>query len=194
MISNTDFDLFLHAQGEFMDIIGVKTSSEKARLVALREAAVGLTLEAAEVLEHAAPVTKPWKSGPASKNKELKRRSDLIEETVDVLFFVLEIFKAAGLEAEDVMSIYAAKTTYNYCRILESIGRSQYEPFARRHILEDEEADISDVNPVAKRIIRKLGIYLLPLPDEEVENFISSPTTWASKILGGVLWKVSQKN
>lgn len=62
--------------------------------------------EVHEALEPLAAGTKPWKDGAVGRSVV---REHVLEETVDVLFFLLEAFIRAGLTARDVEKIYLAK-------------------------------------------------------------------------------------
>lgn len=79
------------------------------------EAAIGISVESAEILEILAKANRKWKSfyGPHSLVKE---------ELIDVMFFILELSVLLGLSGDDLDMLYQAKYDKNLDRLVTSYG------------------------------------------------------------------------
>jgi phosphoribosyl-ATP pyrophosphohydrolase len=113
-------DMLLQQHRRFMDLLGIaESSSFKVEELLSNEqfiaAAVGLIAESTEVLNDLNTSTRPWK---ATRTPEEKRAS-LVEEIIDVFFYLLEIMSMVGMTEEEVMTQYGRKLLINLARICE---------------------------------------------------------------------------
>lgn len=111
-------DKLMAQQSAFMAELNVPTAAqiEGAPVVsdALYDAAVGMVCEAGEVLADLRSRNRPWKAGPDVNH--------VIEETIDVFFYLMEAWLILGLSASDVRAAYWSKLVKNYDRILAAKG------------------------------------------------------------------------
>jgi NTP pyrophosphatase (non-canonical NTP hydrolase) len=106
-------EAMMNSQTQFMHVLGVPVAGEipgdPIASDAVNEAAIGLSCEAAEVLADLRTRKRPWKT-PAT-------RDHVIEESIDCLFYLMEIWLILGVTPSDVEDVYQAKLTKNYDRI-----------------------------------------------------------------------------
>ena len=91
----------------------------------LRSAAIGMAVEASEVLDTLNKAGRVW------KREEYFGDDKVVEETIDVLFYALEILVLKGQATEEqIYHLYKQKFIYNLARIFES----RHSSTARREI------------------------------------------------------------
>jgi hypothetical protein len=107
-------DRLMAQQSAFMADLNVPTAAEivgePVLSDALYDAAVGVVCEAGEVLADLRSRNRPWKDGPNAEH--------VIEEMIDVFFYLMEAWLIMGLSASDVSAAYQSKLAKNYGRIL----------------------------------------------------------------------------
>lgn len=110
-------ETLLNSQHFMMMVLGVEPlDGELPRMElpqALLSAAIGMTCEASEVLDAMNKKNRPWTEGEDSV-------SEVVEETIDTLFFFLEIATLLGLDAKDIDFLYRRKLAINCARKLSS--------------------------------------------------------------------------
>jgi NTP pyrophosphatase (non-canonical NTP hydrolase) len=114
----TNFNDFMLAQGDFMEALGIELPAKGEEYLGrldFKAAIDGMVTEAAEVLDAVSTLTKPWKVKSVDEV-----RSHLLEESIDVLFMLLEVWVFAGLTAQDVATIYQLKLAKNYRRLQDA--------------------------------------------------------------------------
>lgn len=118
MTNYISLDDLLALQARFMSSIGIDPGSgtmlpsNKASQTEMG-AAIGITVESAEILEVMEKANRVWK--PESQPFEHAR-----EELIDVLFFVLELSILFGLNGEDLSRCYLEKYRTNLLRALNA--------------------------------------------------------------------------
>lgn len=103
-------------QKRLMGFLGIPKLTEGEEYLAspiFKSAVDGLVTEGAEVLDAISVMTKPWKQAPIEVVRE-----NVLEESTDVLFMLLEVYLLAGLSADDIVEIYERKLTKNLGRLL----------------------------------------------------------------------------
>lgn len=101
-------------------------------------AATGLILEAAEVLETLNDPSKPWK-----QITEAEAVSQFKNELIDVLFYFLELAVLQSMSWKDIQDTYSAKYRKNLQRIIDSEYSSPWQIHeAKKLILENFVQDI----------------------------------------------------
>lgn len=117
----------LEMQQQLMKVLGVETKEEAEGalpLSGLLEAAIGLSVESAEVLDEMNKATRPWKPRKVSQEH-------IVEESIDVLFYLLEIFTLLGMSDTAVLMNYRIKYFYNLARVLSSFTQNEREDAIR---------------------------------------------------------------
>ena len=101
----SSLDELVYRQAQLMDMLGISTQPVADILTAplFKDVLINMAGEAHEALEPLAAGTKPW------KNDREGVRAHVIEEVVDVLFFVLEACILAGMGAKDIERAYLRK-------------------------------------------------------------------------------------
>lgn len=144
------------------------------------EAAVGMSCEAAEVLNVMNKANRPWVTEtdfvPQTKG-----------ETIDVVFYALEIFSLFGLSEDDVFEMYSKKYIFNLARVAAS------------HTLAERESAMRAVKgmpvlvPVSPKLLKAFQclkdeghITSARSIDEEECDIIENPKSWAEMKNGKV--------
>lgn len=103
-------------QLELMKKLGVNVGAQPPHLkrfsMEVINAVLGICSESGEVADELTHGTKPWKS---SRFDEVKL--SLIEESVDVLFFLMEVWILMGMTPSDIQKLYSEKVDRLYIRI-----------------------------------------------------------------------------
>lgn len=116
----SDLDRLLTKQRELMHLLGIDhlsgtlTINDKPSISEMG-AAIGITVEAAEILEAMDKANRVWKINQEPTVNQVK------EELIDVLFFVLELSVLLDLSGEDLIRLYQEK----YNRNLERLARAK---------------------------------------------------------------------
>ena len=180
-MSKITLEDFLNAQTSFMHILGIDFEDPSS----LQQAVVGTVAEASEMMENAFKIPKPWKE--VSKDWENKKKADLLEESIDVLFFLLEVWSLAGLEEEDIRLIYSGKYTTNLCRILASMDPNDWQPYFINLVAVGEPPKMK-VDKRVKAICDKVVVALNITHHDDMTNFLSDPVSYSRKPLERILW------
>jgi uncharacterized protein YabN with tetrapyrrole methylase and pyrophosphatase domain len=102
-------------QTRFMELLGIPQKDEGAEYLndpVFKAAVDGVVTESAEVLSAMSVLTKPW------KQKSIEAiRADVLEESVDVLFMLLEVFILARVSPDELVKMYRTKLRKNLDRI-----------------------------------------------------------------------------
>ena len=126
MINSTDavekartIESLLKLQRRFMDVLGVKRNEDihpesLLQSPELLNAVTGLVAESVEVLGAMNDRSRPW----VESLDATAARNNVVEETIDTLFYLLEVINLLGLSGEDVVHQYARKFTINMARII----------------------------------------------------------------------------
>jgi NTP pyrophosphatase (non-canonical NTP hydrolase) len=85
-------------------------------------ACIGLVSEAAEVLDALSVISKPWKQVDLEKTRAL-----VLEESLDVLFMLLEVYLDAGFTPADILRRFDDKLMYNLGRLLRVTNNNHPE-------------------------------------------------------------------
>jgi NTP pyrophosphatase (non-canonical NTP hydrolase) len=115
MIGN-ELDLLLARQKMFMRVLNIDPDGGTLlnEDVPSRDeigAAIGVSTEAAEILELINKANRVWKT------KEFNTATEMKEELIDVVFFILELAIFLGLTGEDLLKLYDHKYRKNLIRI-----------------------------------------------------------------------------
>lgn len=94
--------MLMKMQRQLMDLLGLP-KAVSLNSPHIREALLMLVEEIGETYRELPSISKPWRP------QDGMARTRVEEESVDLLFFVLELFNLLGLSAEDVSSIYQKK-------------------------------------------------------------------------------------
>ncbi len=105
-------------QAAFMTVLGI---DDKAFLAHqdwkyLDSAIKGLCSEAGEVLQETNFLTRTWDTTEFNK-----RVNSIVFESLDVYFYLLEVFILLGLSPEEIAAKYQTKLIYNLARVLKKI-------------------------------------------------------------------------
>jgi NTP pyrophosphatase (non-canonical NTP hydrolase) len=98
-------------------------------------AAIGITVESAEILELIEKANRKWK--PDGDTASLVK-----EELIDVVFFTLELAVLLGLSADDLSRLYTMKYRKNLSRLFHSYGsvaRAEEENPYLMSLLDEEQ-------------------------------------------------------
>lgn len=118
MKSETTLAELMEMQRGLMDILGLPRSVP-LNSPHVREALLMLVEEVGETYRELPSISKPWRP------QDNMTRTRVEAESVDLLFFVLELFCLLGLSANDVSSIYQRKQEELRLRIRrKSLGGS----------------------------------------------------------------------
>lgn len=99
-------------QSSLMDVLGVDRSESVPFSEAVKEAVLGVISEGGECADVLLISTKPWKQVPVTT-----QRRQLVEELIDVWFFIMEAFILLGLSPSDLYFGYKRKVKQLYARI-----------------------------------------------------------------------------
>lgn len=106
------------SQATLMKVLGVESSGDPnpgtPEFESLQEAAIGITCEAAEILDALTTSTKPWKH---TSHDEAMRHAQ--HELVDALFYAVEFAILSGLDADALTELFARKQVIVCSRILK---------------------------------------------------------------------------
>lgn len=118
--------LLLDQQKKIMATFGVTMNVNDPNFAKhLQAATIGVVVEGGEVAAEMNRVTRPWKS------KSLEDvLPQLLEESIDVLFYLLEIWDMLGLDKYNIASLYNQKWETNLRRVLSIVDEDK-----RRNIL-----------------------------------------------------------
>lgn len=106
-----NFDSLLRAQSLLMLMLGVVGETGQPEKDALRSAAIGLSCEAAEILDELNKANRPWKPRAVDP-------AHIKGELIDVLFYFLEIALLLGLDEKTILDEYRKKLAFNLARIV----------------------------------------------------------------------------
>lgn len=84
---------------------------------------LALTREVSEAADEIADASKPWKQASIDDQTRADR---IIDELVDVFFYLMEAFIMLGHGADDLISLYVLKWSKNINR-LEAAKRGEFE-------------------------------------------------------------------
>ena len=154
-------------QSLLMALLNIERNSEN-----LKSAAIGMAVEASEVLDLLNKASRTWKHGSADAS------DDVIEETIDVLFYLLETLMISGVTTEaEIVRRYNLKFAYNLTRIFES----KFPTFGeRQHAMRNWAAGLS-ADTLATALLNELRNmdYIVGSPegftDDEI-SFLARPT------------------
>lgn len=109
-------------QRRFMTILGIQENNHfhYENLLSAPEfvsASIGVISEGTEILNVLNSVSRPWKT--AIPKEEI--RQELMEELIDVQFYVLELYNILNMDEFDVMSQYLRKLTINMARVFKRV-------------------------------------------------------------------------
>lgn len=137
----------LELQTRFMKVLGITRDDVSHRDAHILDAVTGLVCEASEVLSDLRLRNRPWKEQPEAAHT--------IEESIDVLFFLLEFWSLQGLSSEAIGEVYFAKLIKNLYRII-SKSRERDVKIALDY---SHQADITDPTPLGQAIkwLQELG-------------------------------------
>jgi len=126
----------LNMQADLVKALGMKSKPGAIVPLEFLSAAIGLSVEAAEVLDELNRFTRPWKRDLAHQDPSLELKKEELdtttlfaieEETIDVLFYTLEIFYLLGMTPENIESEYKRKYVKNLARILDKTDKKERE-------------------------------------------------------------------
>jgi len=130
----------LEFQEKFIAVLGLKSSRGNADPVELLAAAIGVAVEGSEVLNELNKFTRPWKQTEGEDPQALTPRTKaaVIEESIDVLFYIAEIFVLFDISQDDVEREYKRKLVKNLGRVLSKISAADREEALLYHPLVKE--------------------------------------------------------
>ena len=110
----------LTMQRRFMDVLGIHDNddfrvNELLSSPEFLSAAIGAVSEATEVIDVLNTRARPW----LETGSDVRIKQDLVEEIIDVQFYLLELYNILGLTDEDVSAQYIRKLMINMCRFFE---------------------------------------------------------------------------
>lgn len=116
MTTGNDLSILLSRQRLFMQVLGIDPASgtmNETDVPSKEElgAAIGIVKEASEILEAMDNANRIWKVKDVSPSSEVK------EELIDVVFFVLELAILLGLSGDDLVKLYNDKYRKNLKRL-----------------------------------------------------------------------------
>lgn len=103
-------ETMLGFQKLLMESLGVKGSDVSSH--EFLSGAIGLSTEAAEILDVLNTKTRPWAE---SENGEATR-ARIAEELIDVMFYTLELFAMLDVNSKEIKQMYGQKLIINVCR------------------------------------------------------------------------------
>lgn len=107
-MTNNRLEEFLKLQSEFMAVIGVDSSIRGANSLEIQDAVSGIVEESVEINREFRKKV-PWRSAKPDENV-------VFAESVDVFFYLLEIWILLGMSADDVAREYHRKLSANILR------------------------------------------------------------------------------
>lgn len=105
-----NLDGFMKAQEDFMNIVGIST--EKLNPNSIHDAAIGTVEEAVEILR-VFRTTVPW------RRQQSPNLDEVFQESIDVFFYLLELWILMGKCPDDVSALYFKKRSRNIIRAKE---------------------------------------------------------------------------
>lgn len=116
---SVDLGDLMARQRKLMTVLGIEPGPVPEIMLSLtfKDVLIMMGGEVFETLEPLTLHTKPWKHGELDMQRE-----HVLEELVDVLFFLLEAFELAGLSAKDVETRYENKRQTN---LIRAAGKSR---------------------------------------------------------------------
>lgn len=118
-----DLAALLKESRKLMAVIGVEVDpSVSAYTSHLNAAIMGLMIEAGEVGDEINTVTRPWNRKPLETV-----RVKMIEETIDALFYLLEIWNLLGVTDDEVQFQFEVKLATNFKRVVSTFDRKDIE-------------------------------------------------------------------
>jgi NTP pyrophosphatase (non-canonical NTP hydrolase) len=110
--------MLLQQHRQFMDILGIKLNEWFFPEVLIQDseflaAAIGLIAESTEVLNELNTETRPWKG--KLDGDEIRKK--LVEEVIDVLFYLLEVMNMLQMSEDEVKLQYTRKLIINLVRV-----------------------------------------------------------------------------
>ena len=112
-------------------------------------AAIGITVESAEILEQIEKANRVWKNFDGSLFDNVK------EELTDVLFFVLELAILLNLTGEQLAESYNAKYKKNLLRVLEATAKKGSGVSSLLTKAMDEEFGYKKTEELIKEVLSK---------------------------------------
>lgn len=155
-------------QAEVMEMLGVRNSAQYSGPLStsMVEAAMGIASEAGEVLNAIMTSTKPWK-----RKTDDQMKKEVLEELVDVLFFVFELYILMfGPDVNGLVRQYANKALILKARVLSSeYTREEIVDAVSR--LHNGAVDLEEAHKPLFVLIHQLG--------EVVPGIFTSPRVFA---------------
>jgi hypothetical protein len=109
--------VILDGKRSLLEAIGVKLEADTSPQILtsplFKDALINASLELHEAIDPLMKYTRPWKA----KAADSEAREHVLEETVDVMFFLAEAWLLAGLNAQDIADRFTTKLEFNMQRL-----------------------------------------------------------------------------
>lgn len=145
----------LSMQANIMKVFGIEPTSGTLRASNSPSkeelgAAIGITIEAAEVLSEMEKAGRVWKQ---IKDDNVFEKTQ--EELIDVIFFVLELAVLMNLNGEQIASAYVAKYKKNLLRVLNATATKNGGVNGLLVSLMDEQFGYQETERLVKETLEK---------------------------------------
>lgn len=109
----SDLAFLFQEQRRLMKALGVEvTREEPTHSSNLRSAAIGVVVEGAEILDEINKGNRPWAAQPQAVTEE-----KMLKESIDTLFYLIELWELLGVDPEQVVTQFRAKLDINLRRV-----------------------------------------------------------------------------
>lgn len=109
--------VILDGKRHLLEAIGAKLEADTSPQILtsplFKDALINASLELHEAIDPLMKYTRPWKA----KAADSEAREHVLEETVDVMFFLAEAWLLAGLNAQDIADRFTTKLEFNMERL-----------------------------------------------------------------------------
>lgn len=124
-IDTEDIEAIFDLQRDLMAKLGLQGDwgPSQAHSYEFLRLLLSLTREVSEAADEVADASKPWKQADIDDQTRADR---IVDELVDVFFFLMEAFIMLGYNADDLVSLYVLKWTKNMNR-LDAAKRGEFE-------------------------------------------------------------------
>lgn len=126
-------DELIKKHKQLMRLLSIDIGGDEAALRRyLLSAVIGLAVESSEALDEFNRQARPWKPELSEK----MTYDLIIQETIDAIFYALEIFILLGFSGEDIRRFYLEKWAFNLMRIYAKVDEDRRQ--AIRTLLKEE--------------------------------------------------------